>query len=282
MELRTYRDPIEFRDCVFPFLNRNEAQNCLGIGVVNTLISSPETYPKSYLWAFTDAGQVVGAAWMTPPQPIGLTEMPSKAIELLIQELSNLPDRPNGVVGPKSQTDCFKDRWTKAHKLTIPFTMEQRIYQIVDVKMPFHVSGEMRVAKRHDLELIEAWSLKFMIDCGLGNDLQTAKESASRAIRNKGRYLWILNGEAVAMAGVSGPTPSGIRVSWVYTPDHLRGKGYASAVVAALSQRMLSEGHKFCFLYTDLANSTSNSIYQKIGYQAVCDSVHHTFGAGHR
>jgi len=27
----------------------------------------------------------------------------------------------------------------------------------------------------------------------------------------------------------------------------------------------------FLLLYTDLANSTSNSIYQKIGYQPVCD-----------
>ena len=54
-------------------------------------------------------------------------------------------------------------------------------------------------------------------------------------------------------------------------PPERRRHGYASACVAALSERLLSEGRRFCFLYTDLANPTSNAIYQKIGYQPVCD-----------
>jgi len=85
-------------------------------------------------------------------------------------------------------------------------------------------------------------------------------------------------GETVSMAGASGQTPSGIRINWVYTPNHLRGRGYASAIVATLSQKLLEEGRQFCFLYTDLANPTSNSIYQRIGYVPVCDSAQHTFG----
>jgi len=57
----------------------------------------------------------------------------------------------------------------------------------------------------------------------------------------------------------------------VYTPPELRGRGYASALVAELSQRMLDSGMSFCVLYTDLGNSTSNAIYQRIGYNAICD-----------
>lgn len=34
---------------------------------------------------------------------------------------------------------------------------------------------------------------------------------------------------------------------------------------------MLDSGKKSCCLYTDLANQTSNSIDQKIGYRPVCD-----------
>ena len=64
----------------------------------------------------------------------------------------------------------------------------------------------------------------------------------------------------------------------VYTPPELRGHGYASAVVAALSQRLLDAGHQYCALYTDLANPTSNSIYQKIGYTPVSDAVEYAFG----
>ena len=45
-----------------------------------------------------------------------------------------------------------------------------------------------------------------------------------------------------------------------------------TACTAAVSQYLLDEGRKFCFLYTDLANPTSNKIYQDIGYTAVCDA----------
>ena len=73
------------------------------------------------------------------------------------------------------------------------------------------------------------------------------------------------------MAGFSGATPNGIRVNLVYTPPEYRKKGYATSCVAALSQTLLDQGRKYCFLFTDLANPTSNHIYQTIGYQPVCD-----------
>ena len=71
------------------------------------------------------------------------------------------------------------------------------------------------------------------------------------------------------MAVARGRTPNSIRVGYVYTPRELRGRGYASATVAEVSQRMLDSGLRFCVLYTDLSNQTSNAIYQRIGYQVV-------------
>ena len=70
---------------------------------------------------------------------------------------------------------------------------------------------------------------------------------------------------------------SGIRIGPVYTPPALRGRGYASACVARLSQDKLDEGRTFCFLYTDLSNPTSNHIYQEIGYEPVCDVADYRF-----
>jgi predicted GNAT family acetyltransferase len=62
-------------------------------------------------------------------------------------------------------------------------------------------------------------------------------------------------------------------VSYVYTPPYFRGKGYATSCVADLSRLLLKEGFTKCVLYTDLANPTSSSIYQKVGYRPVCDSL---------
>jgi predicted GNAT family acetyltransferase len=79
------------------------------------------------------------------------------------------------------------------------------------------------------------------------------------------------------MAGYAGPTPHGIRIGPVYTPPGQRGRGYASACVARLSQDMLDAGRTYCFLYTDLTNPTSNHIYQQIGYEPVCDVAEYRF-----
>ncbi len=57
----------------------------------------------------------------------------------------------------------------------------------------------------------------------------------------------------------------------MYTPPELRGRGYATSVVAELTEQRLATGLAFCFLRTDLANPTSNAIYASIGYEPVAD-----------
>ena len=48
-------------------------------------------------------------------------------------------------------------------------------------------------------------------------------------------------------------------------------------MTAAVSAERLASGRTFCFLYTDVANPTSNKIYTDIGYEAVCDSIDYAF-----
>jgi len=73
------------------------------------------------------------------------------------------------------------------------------------------------------------------------------------------------------MAAKTRPTTNGTCINLVYTPPELRGRGYASACVAALSQRLLDSGYMFCCLFTDLSNPTSNHLYQRLGYTPVAD-----------
>ena len=75
------------------------------------------------------------------------------------------------------------------------------------------------------------------------------------------------------MASAVADTPNGVRVGYVYTPPPFRGQGYATAAVATLSQRLLERGRRFCCLYADLANPTSNAVYERIGYQLQCEVI---------
>jgi predicted GNAT family acetyltransferase len=93
------------------------------------------------------------------------------------------------------------------------------------------------------------------------------------AADDSGFLLWEDGGDVVSLSGWGGPTPNGVRIGPVYTPPHLRGRGFATALVAELSQTLLDRGRRFCFLYTDLANPTSNAIYERIGYVRVAESA---------
>jgi hypothetical protein len=52
------------------------------------------------------------------------------------------------------------------------------------------------------------------------------------------------------------------------------------AVVEEGPDMLLDSGRKFCFLYTDVTNPTSNHIYQEIGYRPVADLRLYVFGHG--
>src|SRR4051812_39226781 len=117
MELRSFDNPTQYRNEVFEFLAANEAQYCLPLGLIDTMINKPETYPKAYLWALYERDRVAGAAWMTPPHPMGLTVMPEEGVATLVREASGIPDAPKSVLGPKQQSDSFKVRWTALHRL---------------------------------------------------------------------------------------------------------------------------------------------------------------------
>jgi predicted GNAT family acetyltransferase len=90
-------------------------------------------------------------------------------------------------------------------------------------------------------------------------------------------WVWERDDHVVAMAGYVGRTPNGIRVGPVYTPPEHRRRGYATSLVADLSRWLLEQGNRSCYLFTDLANPTSNAIYARIGYRRICDAVEYRF-----
>ena len=89
-------------------------------------------------------------------------------------------------------------------------------------------------------------------------------------------FVWEDNGECVCLLGSMCETDTERWIVPVYTPPEFRGRGYASSLVAAVSQRIVDSGKKG-MLFTDLANPTSNNIYSAVGYQPMSDFKHINF-----
>ena len=137
----------------------------------------------------------------------------------------------------------------------------------------------MRRSRPDDQALIRDWAEAFTVRRCRQPGARLRRHGPSAGSRGTGRtaYLWEDGGRPVSLAGVGGLTPHGIRVGPVYTPPELRGRGYASNVVAGVSQLQLDAGRTFVFLFTDLANPTANKIYQAIGYEPVIDVDEYDF-----
>ena len=95
----------------------------------------------------------------------------------------------------------------------------------------------------------------------------------------RGLSLWEDAGQPVSMAGVTRITAGQVRVGPVYTPPGLRGRGYAGALTSVVSQAALDAGADRVLLFTDLANPTSNALYQRLGYQPLEDRAIWSFHA---
>jgi uncharacterized protein len=268
-----FRTTDAFLAAAGDFLGAREAEHNLIFGICSNLRVNPEAFALPPLLAVVRQGaSVVMAAVMTPPWNLVLSEVDHPgALESLADDLSGmaLP----GVVGPRGQAGVFAELWTNRTGVRHRLAITERIFRLTAVWPPHQpASGAMRTALEGDRGLLVEWLVDFSHEALGDLDPTNHEEAADRWIAGRGRtlYLWE-DGGVVSLCGVGSETPHGVRIGPVYTPARFRGRGYASTCVAAASQLQLDAGRQFCFLFTDLANATSNHIYQEIGYEPVRD-----------
>jgi predicted GNAT family acetyltransferase len=176
------------------------------------------------------------------------------------------------VVAEKHLAESFAEAWKTVRGCRWHEGMQQRIHQLRRVRISEYAPGIFRKATFQDMERAVAWGQAFHRECFGDTEPDRSPQVAEQKLSNGELFFWD-NPTPVSMAARTRPTPNGESIGLVYTPPEYRGQGYATSVVAALSQRILDDGKRFCCLYTDLANPTSNSIYQKIGYEPVADVI---------
>ncbi|MDT0630420.1 GNAT family N-acetyltransferase [Rubrivirga sp. S365] len=266
--------PRAFLDRARPWLLRAEAEYSLMLGIAAGLAASDRPAP-ALLATVEDESGVVGAALRTPPHKLVLTRMPPAALPLVADAAEPFGDLP-AVLGPPDLAEAFGRVWAGRHGVHARPGMRQRVFELTRLVPPNRpAAGRARPAQPDDVGTVAAWLGAF--DAETGAAPSDARALAERWVAAGDVWLWD-EGGAAAMAAVVARSPHGARVGAVYTPAPLRGRGYATGVVAALSRHLLGGGARFCSLYTDLANPTSNAIYRRLGYAPVADALDVEFG----
>jgi GNAT superfamily N-acetyltransferase len=229
--------------------------------------------------AIEDEEQVVGAVFCTPPFPFGLSAMPVEAARPVAEFAFAEGLKPASASGEPPNVEAFAAAWRELSGATSSVAMNQRLYRLDESEFtpPANVPGELTMAGEDDLDVLIRFRRGFTIDTQHRPELDVEMAVRAALDAGHGQGLWRVDGRPVSLAMANRPQEGMSRISAVYTPPEERAHGYGSAVTAGVTQWAIDQGASDVVLFTDLANPISNSIYQRIGYRPVFDTVEVTF-----
>jgi RimJ/RimL family protein N-acetyltransferase len=217
-----------------------------------------------------DSGAVDGVLLQTPPYPMNFSALPAEAVSAAVPALVGRPLA--GANLPADAIDGFVAGWQERTGATPTVKMRTRLY-LLDTLLPVAApAGRPRLATTQDRELLQRWHIAFHDEIHETHSGDFG-EVIDERIGYGGLVLWEVDRVPVSMAVRSRLSTGMIRVQMVYTPKEHRGRGYAGAATTVVTRDALDQGAVAVVLVTDLANPTSNGLYQRLGYKPIEDRV---------
>jgi GNAT superfamily N-acetyltransferase len=259
-------DPDAYADHAWDLLAATPAEHTVSLTIIESACRGFRWSddPMLFGW-YADDGGVRGAISWTPPFELLLAAVPDDTVDDLVGGLRERGVALDGVNGTEAAVERFVAAWSPA-EAALKFRM--RLYKLGTLVSPA-VAGTARPARAGELDLAVRWLSAFQEDAGVH---QTDTEPMARDRIGDGRlWLWEDDGAVVSLAACNAPAAGVARIAPVYTPPEHRRRGYGAAITAACTADALARGAEHTVLFTDLANPTSNSIYQQIGYRPIGD-----------
>lgn len=224
------------------------------------------------------AGEVRATYFRTPPHRLNLTPLTPDESDALAAHLVALGLPVPGVSADRDTAAAFAEAWQRHTGATPTLHERQRLYRLGTLTPPEpRPEGRGRVAGEQDREQLMCWYGEFAAALGASPSAEAGSWADTRIAHGRITFWEIPDGTPVAMAGVTPMVAGQVRVAPVYTPAGLRGRGYAGAATVEVSRAALAAGAAEVLLFADLANPTSNGLYQRIGYCPVTDFALYDF-----
>ncbi|WP_405594277.1 GNAT family N-acetyltransferase [Streptomyces sp. NBC_01092] len=226
-------------------------------------------------------GEVRALFYRTPHGRLGLTPLSAEHAGSLAARLAGFGRSPSNVIADHDTATAFAEAWQRrTGAAPVPF-WRTHLYRLGTLTPPQpHPQGRGRLAGEKDDEQVVRWCREFCVDVAetVSMDAIDAGSWADTRFADKHFTFWETpDGIPVSMAGSTPMVGGMVRVDPVYTPAHVRGRGYAGAVTVEVSRAALTAGATDVVLFADPANPTSNALYQRIGYVHVADFTGYRF-----
>jgi len=270
-------DVAEYLTTAGDFLCSRAAENTVQLAATETVrVRGPAAFGDEaplFGWWAAPGGPVTAAFMHTPPFGVTLTPAPAGVAAALAETFAARGRSPAWVMADTTTAPSFAAAWERHTGQPARVGRRSRLYRLGRLLPPDPgAPGRARVATAADSGLLLDWLEAFGREADGGGGPDLPRTVADR-LSYGGLTLWEAGGGPVSMAGVTRAVAGQARVGPVYTPPERRGQGFGGAVTAAVSQAAKDAGVGEVLLYTDLANPTSNALYQRLGYEPVSDSV---------
>ena len=264
-------DPYAWQAAAGPLLEASPAGHTVPLTVLADALAGNDT-GTLFGWWSGPGGEVTGVVSHTPPYALLLASVPDEAVGPLVDGLLAMPREVPGVLGSSAPAAQVASVWRSRTGGTAVLREALRLFLLERLTPPDPLpTGAARVATEADTDVLVPWVRAF------DAETHAASDDAEAYVRNvlsyAGAVLWTAPDGPVALAASTRMAAGMVRVGPVFTPPEHRGRGYAAAATAALTRTLLERGARQVVLHTDLANPTSNAIYQRLGYVPLGDRL---------
>ncbi|MFJ7147099.1 GNAT family N-acetyltransferase [Streptomyces sp. NPDC100445] len=217
----------------------------------------------------------------TPSAPLSLTPVSREQADLLAARLAGLGRSLPGVGGDHDSATAFAEAWQRRTGAIPRLSHRIRLHRLGTLTPPRPFPrGRGRTADERDHERVVRWCGEFVDTVEEVPAVDADSWAGSRFADRHFTFWETPDGAPVSMAAATTMVAGMVRVDPVYTPAHLRGRGYAGAVTAEVSAAALAAGATDVVLFADPANPTSNALYRRIGYVPIGEWAGYRFSSG--
>jgi predicted GNAT family acetyltransferase len=265
-----YKSPLLFIEDSEHFLEKKEIENNLILGICNGFADKTQVQEGCVFINAFSGSNVKAASIKTAAKAIIAGEA---KMNIYIKELADYYRENHidlkGVFGENFYVNEFSEFYGKQQFVDMVLI----VHRLTTVnKFPL-APGKFEMANSYDVDLIAEWSMTFEDEKNPA--VRKSKEQVLKITQSKiasgDVFKWTDKGNVVCIAAINRKTKNAGIVGLVYTPKEYRRNGYATSHVQKLSEYILQNGFKYCGLFTDKANPTSNHIYKKIGYMPITE-----------
>ncbi|MBU9720793.1 MULTISPECIES: GNAT family N-acetyltransferase [Bacillaceae] len=267
MEFHTYTSPEEVLRKVETCLMKKEAENNLPLSILSNLSQNPCTTNELL---FAIGMESDGFVLIIESSSGNLVLCGSEAyVKNAASWLYQSKKKVKIIRGCQPFVNLFIQAYKETACIESNLTINQTIFRLDQLEDILRSNGRLCFATEDDIALITMWSQYFHRESGIVFSKKELEHFVTDEIKRNRFFIWRNSrGTPVTMAKRANETKNGVAINYVYTPDECRSQGYAITCVAALTERLLLEGYKFCTLYTN-DDVPKGNLFEKVGYKPI-------------